>query len=213
MKTGVSVHSKDLQTPNWEKLVWGEPPDLLGEFPEAILTVLQVRAVIMVLGCGLRSGTNGEMESEYNRDYILTNFSKLPEFQVFRGIHIPRAMKRIKKILVLDRESLNTAQEVKFSGKVFEQAGIERVIAVTAPTHAPRCLNEALKFYGRQGSKIAIANITVVSSNIGWASNDEVVCLEPPHRLDDQLGDIRQKIAKMLLQPDQLLKIKKALGL
>lgn len=213
MKTGILVHSKYLQVSDWEKLMWGDPPDLLGEFPKAILTALQVRAVIMVLGCGLCSGINGEMESEYNREYILTNFPKLSEFRVFKGIRILRAMKRIEKILVLDRESLNTAQEVKFSGKVFEQAGIERVIAVTAPTHAPRCLNEALKFYSRQGSKIDITNVMVVSSNIGWAPNDEVICLEPSHRLDDPLGDIRQKIAKMLIRPDKLLEIKKAMGI
>jgi hypothetical protein len=213
LKTGVLVHSKYLQVSDWEKLMWGNPPDLLGEFPKAVLTALQARAIVMVLGCGLRSGVNGEMESECNRDYILTNFWKLADFSKFQGINLVKAKKKIESILVLDRESLNTAQEVKFSGILFEQAGVERVIAVTAPTHAPRCLNEALKFYGRQGSKIDITNVIVVSSNIGWTSNDEVICLEPSHRFDDPWGDIRHEIAKMLLRPDKLMRIKKALGL
>jgi len=213
-RTGILIHSRYLRVPNWAEQMWGIPPDLLGHFPKAVLVVLQEEAEIVFLGCGLRSGPNGEMESEFNRQYILDNFHRLSEFAEFRGIDLKKAKERIKQILVLDRSSLSTAQEVAFAGKAFEDAGIEKVVSVTCPTHAPRSLNEALKFFSRPESKIAIHNISVQVSDIGWAPNSDVMVFEPPHMPKDLIaGALRQKIAKMLLDPVELQKIKKALDL
>ncbi len=212
-RTGIVAHDRHLQMPNWEEVMWGAPPYLLGQFPKAISVALQEDAEIMVLCSGVRSGINGEMDSVANYQYILDNFHRLSEFFQFGPIALGRAKEKIEKILVLDKESLNTTQEVSFSGNLFEGAGIERVIGVTAPTHAPRCLNEMLKFYGRPRSKIAVSDISVQVSDIGWAPNDDVVVFEPPHRPDDSVGDVRVKVAKTLLRPEKLLEAQKALGL
>ena len=199
-RTGVLIHSRHLQALNWERIMWGVPPDLMGQLSKGVLTALEEEAEIVVLGCGLRSGINGEMESEFNRQYLLDNLRRLPEFAGFQGINLGRAEEIIRQILVLDMSSLSTIQEVAFAGKAFENAGMERVISVSSRTHAPRCLNEALRFYGRPGSKISVGNVLVYSSDVGWASNDDVVVFEPPHRPDDSFGDIRHELAKNILR-------------
>jgi len=212
-RTGIMAHSRYLQVPNWQKMMWGEPPDLMGQFPVAILTALQEDAEVLVLGCGLCSGPNHEMESEFNWQYILDHFESLAKFPEFGSIHLGKAENKIKRMVVLDRESLSTAQEIGFSRRVFEEIGIERVIGITGPTHAPRCLNEALKFYGRPESKIALRDVSVRVSDVGWAPQKDVIIFEPPHRKDDFMGGLRRKAARTILYPEKLLKIKKALGL
>jgi uncharacterized SAM-binding protein YcdF (DUF218 family) len=192
--------------------MWGESPYLLGQLPKATLVAIKENASILVLGSGLCSGSKGEMESEFNRQYLLDNFYKLSEFAEFENVSLARIKKRIEQILLLDRFSQNTGQEVAYAGTVFEVAGIERVLSVTGPTHGPRCLNEALKFYSQPGSKIALHNVSVQVSDIGWASPEEVIVLEPPHRLDDTVGELRMKIAPLLLEQDKLAEIAKALG-
>lgn len=212
-RTGVLIHSINLQAPKREEAVWGVPPNLLGRFSMGIKVALEEEAEIIVLGNGLRSGINGEMESEFNWKDIMANFDRLAEFTEFQGIDLGRGKKEIERILVLDKSSLNTADEVAFAGQAFESAGMKKVISVSDRTHAPRCLNEALKFYSWLGSKIAVHNVSVQVSDIGWAPNDDVVILEPPHMPNNPMGDLRQRVAKMLLRQDKLLEIKKTLGL
>lgn len=212
-RTGVLIHSFHLQAQDWEKIMWGEPPTLMGRLPKGIKVALEEEAEILFLGCGMYSGTNGEMESEFNQQYLLDNFYKLSEFAEFQGIDLKKAKERIEQILALDKFSLSTAQEATFVGKSFEDAGIEKVVIVSSRTHAPRCLNEALKFYSRPNGKIAVHNVSIQVSDTGWAPNDDVVVFEPPHRPDDVTGNLRRKVAKMLLYPEKLLEIKKALGL
>lgn len=212
-RTGVLIHSFHLQAHGWEGIMWGEPPNLMGRLPKGVKVALDEEAEILFLGCGMNSGKNGEMESEFNRQYLLDNFHKLSEFTEFQGVDLEKAKERIEQILVLDMSSLSTAQEATFVGKSFEDAGIEKVVIVSSKTHAPRCLNEALKFYGRPESKIAVHNVSAQVSDTGWAPNDDVVVLEPPHRPDDLMGNLRRKVAKMILYPEKLLEIKKALGL
>lgn len=211
-KTGVLIHSFHLQAQNWEKIMWGKPPDLLGRLPKGVRVALEEDAGMLFLGCGFDSGPNKEIESEFNQQYLFEHFRALSEFTEFRGIDLEKAKETIERILVLDMSSLSTAQEAIFAGKNFEEAGMEKVIIISSLTHAPRCLNEALKFYGRSGSKIAPHNISVQVSDTGWAPNEEVVIYEPPHRPDDFLGGFRRRLANALIRPEKLLEIKNALG-
>lgn len=212
MRTGVLAHGRHLQMPNWEKIMWGEPPGIMGHIPEDALVAIRENAEIMVFGSGA-SEKDGKKEAQYIRDYLLNRFSELAQFTVFRNIDLIEARERIERIAILDVFSLNTAQEIRFAGKIFEDSGIERAISVTSRTHAPRCLNEALKFYGRPESRISIGNVLVYSSDTGWASNDDVLIFEPPHRPEDLTGAIRQQVAKTLFQPEKLIEVKKTLGL
>jgi hypothetical protein len=212
LKTGILVHSMHLQAANWEKIIWGEPPYSLGRLPKAALAIIKENASILILGCGSCSGLKGEMESEVSRQYLLNNFYKLSEFAEFENISLARVKKRIEQILLPDRLSQNTSQEVAYAGIIFEAAGMERVIGITSPTHGPRCLNEALKFYSRPQSRVAVRNVSVQVSDTGWAKQAEVAVIEPPHRPDDVMGELRAKAASMLLDPEKLKIMAKALG-
>jgi hypothetical protein len=200
-RVGILAHSRHLQTSGWEKIMWGEPPHLMGQFPKAILTALRENAIIMVLGCGLRSGIHGEMESEFNQAYIMEHFYKLAEFSEFQEIDLVRAREFVEAILVLDKFSTSTAQEIAVAAKVFQNNDIGKVVGITAPTHAPRCLNEALKFYSQPGSKIAVRNVSVQSSDFGWAPQDSVVVNEPSHRPDEDDSFFKIRLEHKVLLP------------
>lgn len=212
-KTGVLVHGFHLGSQNWQEIMWGSPPYLLGRLSKAALVALEEEAEIIVFGTGA-SEMNGKIEAQFILDYLLDtdNFIRLSEFVDFWTISLSKAYEKIKKIAVVESCSQNTAEAIRFSGEIFAENGVERIINVTSPTHAPRCLNESLKFYGRPESKICPHDISIQVSDTGWAPNDDVVVLEPPSRPDDKTGESRMKIARLLLQPEIVVKIAKTLG-
>lgn len=209
---GILCHGRHLQTVGWEGIMWGRPPDLLGQLPKMVLVALEEDAKIVLLGAGA-SEINGKKEAIFTKDYLFRRFAELSSFSSFEGIELKEAEKKISEILVTDVRPQNTAQEMIYAGPLFEQAGVEKIYIVSSPTHLPRCLNEALKFFGKLGSRFALHDFVACPSDVGWSSNDEVYVFEPPHRPDDRTGEIRIKLAAMLSQPERLSEINKALGI
>lgn len=208
---GVLCHGRHLQTTGWSEIMWGKPPHLLGQLPKMVLVALEEDAKIVLLGAGA-SEIDGKKEAIFTRDYLFKRFNELSSFASFQGIDLQDAEQKIRKILATDVRPQNTAQEMIYAGPLFEQAGVERICIVSSPTHLPRCLNEALKFFSKPGSRFALHDFVACPSDVGWSSNDEVYVFEPPHRPDDRTGEIRIKLAAMLSQPERLPEIKKALG-
>ena len=63
------------------------------------------------------------------------------------------------------------------------------MVLVTAPTHACRCLREAMVVFGAQSSLNVLAgNLRVAPSHVSYdgSSPDDVFVFEPPHRPDRQ---------------------------
>ena len=209
---GVLCHGRHLQTVGWEEIMWGKPPNLLGQLPKMVLVALEEDAKIVLLGAGA-SEIGGKKEAIFTKDYLFSRFSELSLFSAFKGVDLGVAEKKLSKILVTDIRPQNTAEEMIYAGPLFESAGVEKICIVSSPTHLPRCLNEALKFFSRPGSKFAPHDFVACPSDVGWSSNEDVYIFEPPHRPDDQTGEVRTRIAKMLSSPEKLLEIKKALGI
>ncbi len=210
-RVGIWVHGFLLQAEVWKEVVWGKPPDLLGRVPKAVLVALEEDAILLGFGTGA-SEKDGKKEAEFIRDYLLEHFFELAQFSAFRGIDLVKARERIKRISVLEIRSKNTKEEAEFAIDILEEHGIEKLFMVSSPVHLPRCMRDYCVALEKKRSKILIY-ATPSQTYWGGPMLSDLVIIEPPHRPDDSTGDTRVKIAKMLFQPENLSRIKKALGL
>lgn len=200
MKTGVLVHGFHLQAKNWKHIVWGEPPDLLGRIPRGVLVALEEKAEVMVFSTGA-SEKDGKKEAEYTRDYLLEHFSELAEFPSFRNINLEEARKKIEQIMTLELESQNTAEEVAYAGRIFQTAGVEKVILVSSPTHISRCLRDAYVVFSQDGELRGLnQNLFATPSQTDWADPREVVIIEPLARPDMPLQSLTSHILTFLFK-------------
>ncbi len=89
-------------------------------------------------------------------------------------------------IRIQNNESQTTREEVIAASPWFEALGIERVICVTVPKHAPRALQEIL-VHQRTGAFHRM-EIMMVTSDIDFpnATIEDVAILEAPHRHDSR---------------------------
>lgn len=206
MKTGVLVHGFHLQAENWEKIVWGKPPNLLGRAPKGVMVALEENADIIVFGTGA-SVKDGKKEAEYTRDYLLEHFLELVEFWALEGIDLAEAKEKISQIAKLEIKSQNTFQEPRFAADIFRRANAERIIIVSSPTHISRCLRDALMVFDRE-------DVIAQPSHTGWADASEVIIIEPPYRPDRQKSNLHSFVKKLmaLSSDEQEEIIKKALG-
>lgn len=213
-RVGVWVHGFLLQAEVWRKVVWGEPPDLLGRVPKAVLVALEEDAVFLGFGTGA-SEKDGKKEAEFIRDYLLEHFLELAEFTAFKGVDLVKAKEKIQSISRLETQSHNTKEESEFAVEMLEESGIEKIFLVSSPVHLPRCLRDYYAVLEKRQNTILVQNLYAIPSQTYWGEVGlgDLVIIEPPHRPDDSLGNLRLKVAKMLFRPDKLLEIKKALGL
>lgn len=184
-KTGVLIHGCHLQTiTDWDKIVWGDPPSLLGRLPKGVKVALEEKAELIVVGTG-SSEACGKKEAEFTRDYLLHCFPKLNSFSDFQEINLEKAYRRIEKIIVAETRSQNTHQELFRAGWLFKEAGVTRIILVSSPVHIPRCLRDAYTvFSGDEHLKHLTNDLLATPSDTGWARAEGTVIIEPPHRPD-----------------------------
>ena len=206
MKTGVLVHGFHLQAENWESIIWGLPPNLLGRAPKGVLVALEEKAEILVFGTGA-SEKDGKKEAEYIRDYLLEHFDKLAEFSAFRDIDLVSAKKIIEEITRVEIRSQNTAQEIELAGEMFEEVGVEKIILVSSPVHILKCLRDTMAIWGGR-------DITARPSQTSWADVSGVVIIEPSHRPDQPKLNLHSFVKKLMKMPkeEQEEIIKKALA-
>lgn len=203
IRTGVLIHGRHLQAQEWERLVWGEPPDLLGSVPRGILVAMEEDAKIVVFGTGA-SEKDGKKEAVYTMDFMWDNFSRLAEFTAFRGRDLTFLKKRMMEISVCETRSQNTAEEVKFAGEFFIVRDVEKVVLVSSPTHLARCFQTAYAVFETDEKLASLSrNLFATPSDTCYAGSkvSDVLILEPPHRGDDPL----LKLPKAL-QPHRLIR-------
>jgi len=181
MRTAILIHGRHLDTPNWERIIWGEPNrGVFGNVSKGVRLAMQEHAELIYWGTG-SSKKDGTVESQYIFEYAVSHASELPEFN---GQDEAAIQAVLQPISFIDLGGLNTAQEVERAAKVSIERGIERLILVSAPTHIARCLQEAEKL--RAAGTLGKLEIFAVASDVPYAdsSSDDVVIIEPPHRGD-----------------------------
>lgn len=219
MKTGVLVHGCNLNIENWRHVAWGDPPDRLGRIPQGLLVAAQHDADVIVFGTGasIKTFRLGESEktgqelteAEYSFEYLKTHFGNLCRFEILYDripeLRTPGGIKRLsEKIvgrIVLDTDSMNTAEEITNAGQVFVNNGVERVFLVSSPSHIVRCLRDAAAIYHRDEMYKTFCNsIRAVPSTTCYEGTQagDVVVIEPPHRPDRHVIPTHRRIQRML---------------
>lgn len=191
---GVLIHSRHLQTVEWERLVWGVPgEDSLGSLPKVVELLLAENSsepiTTIVLGCG-PSKKDGLSESVYTKQYFLAHLPALKQFPRFRTLStqaLAKLHKRLQQIITMD--TLNRSiDEVIVAADIFKQYGVHTVLQVTAASHAPRCVQ--IQAAARAKGHIPTnQQWLLVADERCYEGADPFATLimEPPHRGDDPM--------------------------
>ena len=219
MKTGILVHGCNLNIENWRHVAWGDPPDKLGRIPQGLLVATQTDADIIVFGTGasIKTFQLGESEktgknlteAEYSIEYLKVHFGNLERLDILRDqipdlrtpAGIERLAERILGRIVLDTDSMNTAEEIAKAGQVFATLAVEQVFLVSSPSHIVRCLRDAGSIYhGDEMYKSFCHHIRAVPSTTCYEGTKagDVVVVEPPHRPDRHVVPTHRRIQRML---------------
>jgi len=182
-KTGVLIHGLNVNLQDWERVVWGEPPNTHGRVVRGVATALEQDAEVLVFGTGATE-RDGKLEAVYTRDYLLEHFDKLEGFALFKGVDFRAARKKILDILVAETRSKNTYQEVEQAAEIFLANGVEIPIHISSAAHMPRCIANACTVYRRDNRFATLAeNVCGVVSNVSYGkyAPENVAIVEPPY--------------------------------
>jgi hypothetical protein len=146
-RVGVLVHGCHLQANQWERIVWGEAPLLLGRFPKAVLTAFEEKADVVIFGTGA-SQLNGVKEGLYTLQYGIKRWKDIRSFDAFADFSddkLQEIYERFKHISISELSSQNTIQEVTNALCIGQSFSITKLIQVSSPTHISRCIRDCLK--------------------------------------------------------------------
>lgn len=184
MKTGVFVHGYNVNEKNWERVVWGIPPDRPGRIVKGVALLLEEKADLLFL-IGTAIGKDGKNIGEWMRDLLFLKITELPQFAIypvltrFSSEEIKRKLET-KLVLVPGLEVKNTADELRLLAKIFKEAGIKRAILVSSPDHMSRILRDAFAIWWEQGLAPELAVNFICSPCITLYT--EVDGITPPER-------------------------------
>lgn len=206
---GILIHCRNLSTIAWEDLVFGQPEQgKLGDHATLarILLTLSVGEQVthIVIGRG-PSERDGLDEGEYSKKFLLDNFNRLDEFELLRPL-LARlndteraALRAALESTILTTRIANTSEEVAAAAKLFNEAGVDRVIQISAASHAPRCLKEQAVLRAKGVIKNAQLWQVVATDMCYYNTKPEDVCvIEPLHRLDQPLTYVRPGLSEVI---------------
>ncbi|MBI2450092.1 MAG: YdcF family protein [Candidatus Nealsonbacteria bacterium] len=208
MKTGVLIHGYNVNSPNWQEVVWRKSPELIGRLPQGARVVSLIKPELIVFGTGA-SIKDGKVEAEIMRDYLLEYVDELAVLPDFLGIDLEKLRKRIAEISRLETRSKNTFEEILYSTRIFKDAGMEMIVSVSSPDHASRCMRDAMNIFSEiTDFRSYFGNFSVWPSQILYGEKGKwPVVVESPSRL----YPVFQKLMSLPKEEQEQL-IKKALG-
>lgn len=203
LKTGILVHGYHLLADRWDHVMWGDvQSQQLGRLAHVARLASVEHPDVIVFGSGA-SEKDGVREGQYCLSYLISKWSQLGEFRsAFKDCDMDQLKDRFLASAVIDMRATNTRQELEFAGPIFQAAGVDRVILVSSPSHAPRCLRDACIAWGPKATPAVKDNKQNISAEVPWspsillASSCDtcftlegpagVAIVEPSHRPDRQ---------------------------
>lgn len=209
-KVGILVHSRNLTTIAWEDLVFGQPQhNKLGDFATLVRVLLSLRQdeelACIVLGCdpSWRDGLDG---GEYTKKFMVDNFARLIEFPTLKPMLQSLSSKQMAKLrqaienIVLTPTIKNTRHEIAEAAKLFTEHSAQKVLQISAASHAPRCIKEQ-SLARSEGviSKDQLWQTIATDMSYDGVTPADVAVIEPLHRLDQPLTLFRPGLSEVIV--------------
>jgi hypothetical protein len=186
-QVAVLIHGCHLLAEEWETIVFGTEEGL-GRVPIGIEEAVYKKASLIFWGSGASQDTSGLKESEYTFNQAMGPKLKMLAYHVKKK---PKELKDyLSRVSFIDRDSRNTAEEIKAAVRECTLRGIQMIVIVSSNTHVARCYQEACKLKESTITVYARASATCVAHS----SADEVTIFEPPHRGDMPKVPIHQTV-------------------
>jgi len=143
MKLGIFVCGRDinLPLPEWERLMWGEPPNKMGSLPIAVEILFKHgdKGSLVVLGNGC-TNKNNVSEIGFTKKYLVSHLCELTKFRRIGRereatcVHLDELI----NIVEVSRVVNNTAEEIVEAARLFSEAGINRIFMVSCGSQIAR---------------------------------------------------------------------------
>jgi hypothetical protein len=208
-KVGILVHCRNLNTIAWEDLVFGVPAEgKLGDnatLARALLALAENEEVVSIIigrGPSMRDGLD---EGEYSKKFLIDTIDELEKFEVLKPLLAKlsdeerTSFRQLLESTVLTPPIGNTHEELIEAAKIFNEAGVDKVIEISAGSHAPRCQKE----------QNVLRSQGVIKNNQMWyllatdmayhdTKPEDVCVIEPLHRLDQPLTFVRPGLSEVI---------------
>lgn len=200
MRKGLLILCYNVNEPNWEHTVWGEPPHQPGRLVTGVANLLEENIDLGVV-CSSAFGKDGKSSGNWMMSHLyakiedLKKFLIYPVFNKFSPVEMRETLDEHLKLV--EAPIKNTSEEVMAAGRLFRAVGIQKVVLVTSPDHISRTLRDAIvawqncypefsaNVYGAPCVTLYSAR-TPEDSSIAKVSN--VVIAEPPAMKKFNLG-------------------------
>jgi hypothetical protein len=208
-KVGILVHCHNLETDDWEALVFGVPEEgKLGDDVALARTILTLGGdedlACVIIGCG-PSWRDGLSEGEYSKKYLLDNLERLREFPrlapLFERLSDTElaAFRKVMKDIIVTREIGNTVDEIEAAAEIFTEHGVDKVIQIAASSHVSRCIKEQAVARSRGIICKDQQWFTVATDMTYRDTRPEDVCvIEPLHRRDQPMTHVRPGLSEVI---------------
>jgi hypothetical protein len=209
-KVGILVHCRHLNTTAWEDLVFGRTEDnTLGDHGTLARVLLTLEPTEELVGTVIGRGPSyrdGLDEGEYSKQYMLSNFDRLRDFDTLKPLFAKRSDEEIEAVqtaienIIITPEIKNTKHEVAVAADILTQLGAEKVIQICAASHASRCIKEqaAARANGLIG-KSQIWQTMATDRCYDGARPEDVCIIEPLHRKDQPMTHVRPWLSEAMI--------------
>lgn len=193
----IFTHGFDVNQPHWEKVVWGEPPHLLGRATHALyLAHRYFKDVRLGFGSG---GTKREhngtslLEAAYTRAFLRDNLYRLTDFERFEdlGFFSRRRLGRLLDNAIIEVKCHNTYTESENIMPRVLGGGYDGVVVVSDKAHTSRCMlhgAQSMEKHGYVGKFDLFAAMSAAPNADQTAAS--CVALEPGLDDSNPMGDI-----------------------
>ncbi|MFQ5540960.1 MAG: YdcF family protein [Candidatus Paceibacteria bacterium] len=179
--SAVIIHGLHLETPEWERLVWGSN-DLkeVGRIVRGIEVAIKENVDFIVWGTGAsEDAETRQKESEVTLELARNRITQLAQHV---GVSEELINDFLTKRSFVQCETQNTKQEVQEALALFREKGVKNIYLVSSPTHVPRCLLTAIQC-SEQKDGFVLYGVAAETATNEWHPKD-VSVVEPAHRAD-----------------------------
>ena len=163
MKTGLLLLGCNPIEVNFEDVIFG-PRKKPGTLVKMVAVMMEENPSIVVISGG--NDKNGE-EARLMKEILYQKLEQLKDFSktypILGNVSPDEIRQKLDRILQLEEKATNTAENIIFSGDMFEKAGVEKVIIIASPDRCSRIIRDALLYWEENYPELA-TNVYVTGS-------------------------------------------------